>query len=99
MWALVGAVTLLTLQISPGSAQTREVAGTEIAVADQEAAIRLEFADGTELRVALRDGTVWIDGERVGVYESDGDLYTAWHGLLGDAVSLDDGPLARTLIG
>ena len=99
MWALVGAVTLLTLQVSPGSAQIREVVGKEIAVADREAAIRLEFADGGELSVALRDGAVWLDGEQVGVYEGEDDLYAAWHGLLGDAASLDDGPLARALLG
>ncbi|MGD2069062.1 MAG: hypothetical protein PVI57_10350 [Gemmatimonadota bacterium] len=102
--AAFGAVAALTLVASPsrGSAQTSEqpevaeVVSKEIAVSRDEASLRLELADGEELEISFEDGRVEVDGEDLGA--SDDALEEAWRELLGRAVALDDGPLARALI-
>jgi hypothetical protein len=78
-------------------AQERDVVSKEVAVGKSEATLRLEFSEGKPLDVALRDGSVFIDGEAVGTYQSGDGLDTAWRTLLGGAVALDDGALATML--
>ncbi len=80
-------------------AQTRDVLSSQIAVSGQDASLSLEFEDGGSLEVALRDGEVTVDGEPIGDYSRGDALETSWRSLLGDVVSLDDGPLARALVG
>ena len=64
-----------------------------------EAALRLEFADGGKLALALRGGSVLVDGEAVGSYTAGDALDAAWRKLLGDAAALEDGPLSQMLRG
>jgi len=45
----------------------------------------------------LRDGSVIIDGQERGSFERGDALDTAWRSLLGDIVSLSDGPLGEAL--
>ncbi|MCG6956524.1 MAG: polymer-forming cytoskeletal protein [Gemmatimonadetes bacterium] len=78
-------------------AQDRAVVSKEVAVGRSEATLRLEFAQGKPLEIAMRDGSVVIDGETVGTYDPAGGLDAAWRALLGGAVSLDDGALATLL--
>lgn len=91
-------VTLTALLVPAlAQAQVREVISKEIAVGGAEAALRLEFADEGELRISFEDGTVTVDDEAVGSFQAGGALDAAWRTLLGEAVALDDGPLAERL--
>lgn len=95
---LAGATLALTLAAGGLTAQQREVISKEIAVSSAEATLRLEFADGGGLEISFRDGTIRVGGDDRGSYETGGPLEVAWRSLLGEAVALDDGPLARTLV-
>lgn len=95
--ALAG-VGLAPLLLPGGSrAQEVEIVSKEVAVGTDEAALRLELSDGVDREFALRRGTVFVDGDPLGSYLPGGALDEAWRSLLGDAVALDDGPLARRL--
>lgn len=85
---------------APSSAQAsvREVVAKEVSVGRSTASLALEFADGGSLRVAFEGGTVLLDGRDAGSFEPGGDLEAAWRALLGQAVALDDGPLAEALV-
>lgn len=69
----------------------------EVSVGRSETALRLEFSDGEHLEIALRDGSVLIDGSEAGSYSAGDALEAAWRSLLGSAVALDDGPLSAML--
>jgi hypothetical protein len=94
-------VALVAVLTAPLGAQERAILSKEVAVGRDEAALGLEFQDGERLSIALRDGMVLLDDEIVpgGDYEPGGELDAAFRGLLGRAVSLDDGPLAEALVG
>lgn len=94
----VGLTTALTLAAGSLAAQAREVLSSQIAVSSRDATLRLEFAEGDRLEIALRGGAVLVDGEEVGEYSSGDALEASWRALLGEVVSLDDGPLARALV-
>jgi len=79
-------------------AQVREVVSKSISVGRSDASLELEFSDGGALGISLRNGAVLIDGERVGSYEPNGALDTAWRELLAEAVTLEDGPLSEALV-
>ena len=93
---LLGALLLATPLA--GAAQERDVVSKQVAVARDEAALHLELGGGGTLDVRLAGGEVRVDDVVVGAYEPGGELEAAWRGLLGQAVALDDGPLARALI-
>ena len=78
-------------------AQLRTVVSNEIAVSGREAALRLDFGNHEILNIALREGEVLVDDEDVGSYTRGDALDLAWRSLLGQVISLDDGPLARAL--
>ncbi|MEQ9400809.1 MAG: tetraspanin family protein [Longimicrobiales bacterium] len=78
-------------------AQERTVVGKQVSVGRSEAALRLEFQEGPDLEIALRDGALVIDGTVVGAYEAGDPLDAAFRSLAGMAVALDDGPLSATL--
>ncbi|MGM0668365.1 MAG: hypothetical protein ACQET1_01525 [Gemmatimonadota bacterium] len=93
---LIWALPLLLLP-GAGKAQLRSVVSSEIAVSSREAALRLDFQDGEPLSMALRAGDVLVDGKTVGSYTRGDAVDSAWRSLLGQVISLDDGPLARAL--
>lgn len=99
---MVPAVLLLLLAVvpAPGAArlQERAVVSSEVSVASGETALRLEFLDGGRFEVVFRDGEILLDGARVGSYTRGDALDRSWRALLGQAVSLDNGPLARALL-
>src|SRR5690606_518904 len=78
-------------------AQVRDVVSKEISVARSEASLRLGLSGGEQLDLTLRDGAVTIDDRSVGSYEPGGPLDMAWRSLLGQAVALENGPLALAL--
>ena len=57
----------------------------------------LDFEDQETLTIALSGGQVLVDDELVGSYTRGDALDLAWRSLLGDVISLDDGPLAEAL--
>ena len=91
---------LLFLLLFPlgSAAQERAVESNEITVSSSEASLNLEFVDGGRLSIALEDGEVLIDGERVGEVVRGDALDMAWRTLLGRVVSLDNGELAEALV-
>jgi hypothetical protein len=92
-------VTLGLLSAADVVAQApRDIVSKSVTVGRDAAALELEFASGEPLSIALTDGVVTIEGERVGTFESGDAVDTAWRSLLGFAVALDDGPLARALL-
>jgi len=93
------AMPLLFFGVLPVHAegQAREVVSNELSVSQREAALHLEFSDEGTLDIALRDGSVIIDEDVVGSYERADALDTAWRSLLGEIVSLVDGPLSEAL--
>jgi cytoskeletal protein CcmA (bactofilin family) len=90
--ASAGGATVALAQ-APG-----DVLSKTVSVGRQSAALELEFVGRAPLAIALTDGEVTIDGELVGSFSDGGALDAAWRSLLGFAVSLDDGALARALI-
>lgn len=77
--------------------QNRDVVSQEINVGRERATLRLEFVEGEPLSVALEDGSIELNDETLGRYDRGGALDAAWRSLLGDAVSLSGGALARRL--
>jgi len=96
--ALLTWSVLLFLLPAAAEAQLRPVVSSEVAVSGREAALRLEFQEGTPLSIALREGEAMVDGEVVGTYDRGDALDQAWRALLGQAISLSDGPLAQALV-
>ncbi|HEX9726922.1 MAG TPA: hypothetical protein VGA37_00285 [Gemmatimonadales bacterium] len=70
--------------------QTRgtDVVGFSISAADDEAGLTFRLSDGSTLRILLKDGTVRVNGDRVGRYDVDGALSTAWRELVDQAAIL-----------
>lgn len=96
--ALTGLLVLSAALAAPAlGAQERVVVGKEVAVGRSEAALRVEFDDGDDFEVALRDGSVVVDDRTIGAYRAGDELDTAFRSLLGDAVALENGPLAAML--
>jgi hypothetical protein len=94
---LLWAFPLLALLPGAGEAQLRSVVSNEIAVSGTEATLSLDFDDQPTLTIALSGGQVLVDDELVGSYTRGDALDLAWRSLLGDVISLDDGPLAEAL--
>jgi hypothetical protein len=95
---IAGALGLLFLLPLGAGAQLRTVVSNEIAVSGGEATLRLDFKDDGGLTIAFEDGQVTVDGDVVGSYVRADALDSAWRSLLGEVLSLDDGPLAQALL-
>ena len=94
---IAGSVLLISTLPAAVAGQARSVVSNRLAISQTEAALNLEFADDGTLEIALRDGSVMIDGEERGNFQPGDALDTAWRNLLGDIVSLSDGPLGEAL--
>ena len=93
------AVSLALLALpAQGFAQARSVVSKQVSVGSTEAALAIEFQDGGRLDVALRDGSVILDDRTLGSFERGGALDGSWRALLGQAIALENGALARALI-
>ena len=92
-----GSALLIAILPAAVAGQGRSVVSNQMAISQSEAALNLEFADGGTLEIALRDGSVIIDSEERGSFERGDALDTAWRSLLGEIVSLSDGPLGEAL--
>lgn len=63
------------------------------------AELTLGLADGAEHVIAFADGTISLDGERVGGYEPGGTLAAAWRAFLRDQAGAEADELRRGLAG
>jgi hypothetical protein len=101
---ILGLVLLAALGLAGGAAAqsasdaSPTVVSKSVSVGADAAVLALEFEGGRTFEIGLRNGRVEVDGERVGDYSPAGPAWEAWRGLLGFAVALDNGPLARTLV-
>ena len=94
---IAGSALLISILPAVVAGQARPVVSNQLAISQAEAALHLEFSDNGTLEIALRDGSVMIDGEETGSFEPGDALDTAWRSLLGQIVSLSDGPLGEAL--
>lgn len=78
------------------SAQEPRLLATEVAVARDEAALRLELSSGEPLEVVVAAGRVRLGDEDLGA--STPELDAAWRALLSEVVTLEDGPLLQALL-
>ncbi|MDX1646101.1 MAG: hypothetical protein R3304_03060 [Longimicrobiales bacterium] len=93
-------VLALGVLILPDGAhgQLREIVAKSVSASSSGASLELTFADERELEVSFENGSVSVDGESIGSYEPGSDLDAAWRALLGDAMGLENGPLADRLV-
>jgi hypothetical protein len=96
--ALLGLILTVALLPALAGAQERVVVSKEVAVGRSEASLRLEFSGGAPLEIVFRDGAVTIDGDVVGSVEPGGTADAAWRALLGEVVTLENGPLSEKLV-
>ena len=94
---IAGSALLISILPAAVAGQARPVVSNQLAISQSEAALHLEFAGNGTLEITLRDGSVMIDGEERGSFELGDALDTAWRSLLGEIVSLSDGPLGEAL--
>mgnify|MGYP006292422725 CR=1 FL=1 len=94
---VVFVLALLALIPTGVQGQLRDIVSNEIAVSEAEASLRLGFEDRDELAISFREGRVIVDGDPLGSFSRRDDLDQAWRALLGEVITLDDGPLARAL--
>ena len=94
---IAGSALLISILPAAVSGQARAVVSNRLAISQTEAALNLEFAGSGTLEIVLRDGSVMIDGEERGSFEPGDALDAAWRSLLGQIVSLSDGPLGEAL--
>lgn len=72
-----GSGLLISILPAAVAGQARPVVSNELAISQTEAALHLEFSDNGTLEIALRDGSVMIDGEERGDFERGDALDTA----------------------
>ena len=94
---IAGSALLISILPAAVSGQARPVVSNRLAISQTEAALNLEFAGSGTLEIVLRDGSVMINGEETGSFEPGDALDAAWRSLLGQIVSLSDGPLGEAL--
>ena len=94
---IAGSALLISILPAVVAGQNRPVVSNQMAISQTEAALHLEFADSGTLDIALRDGSVMIDGEERGSFEQGDALDIAWRSLLSEILSLSDGPLGEAL--
>ncbi len=82
-----------------GAGTLRPVVFNEVGVSSQGASITLEFEGGDRTTLELRGGVVRVDGTETGRYTPGGALDRSWRALLGEAISADNGAVARLLAG
>lgn len=88
---------LLALLPTGAKGQLRTVISSEVAVSENEASLKLAFEGGGDLTISFQDGQVMVDGEEIGLFARRDGLDLAWRSLLGQVITLDDGPLAKAL--
>ena len=94
---IAGSALLISILPAAVAGQARPVVSNRLAISQTEAALHLEFSGDGTLEIVLRDGSVMINGEETGSFEPGDALDAAWRSLLGEIVSLSDGPLSEAL--
>jgi hypothetical protein len=94
---LAPVLALLSLGPLGVEAQLRSIVSSEVGFSEDGAELSLGFQDDGELNISFHEGQVLVDGDVVGEYSRQDALYMAWRSLLGEVITLDDGPLATAL--
>lgn len=95
---VAGTATSLAAQEAP-QAPTRpasEILASEVELSRGAAELRLELEEG-DLDIALRDGEVLVDGERIGEFTRSDALDRSWRDLLTRAMDTPNDELAALL--
>lgn len=92
---------LLALVAAPGAAdaQQRSIVAKSVSASSSEAALEIHFADDGSFEVSLEHGRIIVDGSEIGTFEPGDALDESWRNLLVDAMTLENGELARALEG
>jgi hypothetical protein len=80
--ALAGLVIAAGVPPRAATAQDRHIVGYSVTTSSREAAAGFDLSDGSSVHVALRNGEVLMDGERVGTYQPGGPLERQWREVL-----------------
>ncbi len=94
---LAPVLALLTFLPPGAEGQLRSVVSSEVGVSENEAKLTLGFQDQGELTISFTRGQVFVNGDVVGEYNRRDALDMTWRSLLGQVLTLDDGPLAAAL--
>ena len=89
--------TALTALTANGQ-QLAKVVGSEFSVSRNEAALRLELADGRSVQLALRNNEAFVDGNSIGSVTRGSDFDRAWRDLLNRAMDLPTEQLPQMLL-
>jgi hypothetical protein len=87
-------LALLGLAIAAGvppraaTAQDTHVVGYSVTTSSREASAGFDLADGSALRIALRNGQVLVNGAAAGRYQAGGALERQWREALSHSASL-----------
>ncbi len=95
VWALL-ASTLVPAGSVTGQ-EARIASGSVAFSSGGRAELEIELSDGTRHRLAFADGSVRVDGSRVGAYEPGGTLASAWGDFLREQAGADGAALEAGL--
>jgi hypothetical protein len=88
--ALVAAPGALAAQAKTQSstAAAREAVGHTASVSARSADVTFDMSDGSQLKVTLSRGTVFVNGDSVGAYAAGGPFEKSWRAILSKAGDL-----------
>lgn len=93
------ALGLVALVLPAGlEAQLREIVAKRVSASSSGAALELQLAEEGDFELRFEDGAISLGDETLGSYEDGSALDAAWRSLLGEAMGLENGPLAELLV-
>jgi hypothetical protein len=103
--ALAAACASLAVEAAAGGTrplaaqELAQVASSEFSISRETAVLRLDLADGRSIEVAIRAGTAYVDGNRIGAAPRGGEMDRAWRDLLNRGMDLPTAELPALLAG
>lgn len=73
--------------LDAGAAQA-VVVGHQASASDHGGTLNFELEDGSQLAIEFSDGSIVINGDRIGTYDLDGALLESWHQLIDQSLYL-----------
>jgi hypothetical protein len=86
--ALLGLAIAVGAPPRTAAAQDKHVVGYSVTTSSREASAGFDLADGSSLKIALRNGDVLVNGAPAGHYQLGGALDRSWREALGHTASL-----------
>ena len=78
--------------LDAGAAQA-VVVGHQASASDHGGTLNFELEDGSQLAIEFSDGSITINGDRIGTYDLDGTLLESWHQLIDQSLYLSPAEL------